>query len=256
MGKIKPAEFWLKLTVLSAFLLFVVFFQGVAPGGLDVAEACELGAGQTYDHQYRSQNAHEQHQLFPLTTKCNAEYDLVPPWTNPALAILAILTASFFGAMLAALVIPFRGRFEGPPKSFQSPMNDPWTPLGSDCSRTRSSTSYDPGPYACLQARTIPGGQIGWHHDVGGRGGAACAHSNLRMDFGNKTVINDLSFEVRAWETFGFLGSNGSGKTTTLRALLGIYQPTAGTLHIGGKSSSPVTVPGSVTVRRKEPAAK
>ena len=59
------------------------------------------------------------------------------------------------------------------------------------------------------------------------------------MDFGDTTVIQDLSFDVRAGETFGFLGSNGSGKTTTLRALLGIYQPTAGTLHIGGKPSSP-----------------
>jgi ABC-type branched-subunit amino acid transport system ATPase component len=44
---------------------------------------------------------------------------------------------------------------------------------------------------------------------------------DFRMDFGDTTVIKDLSFDVRAGETFGFLGSNGSGKTTTLRALLG-----------------------------------
>jgi ABC-2 type transport system ATP-binding protein len=55
------------------------------------------------------------------------------------------------------------------------------------------------------------------------------------MDFGNRTVIEDLSFDVRRGETFGFLGSNGSGKTTTIRALLGIYQATAGTLLIDGK---------------------
>ncbi|PVU82623.1 ABC transporter ATP-binding protein [Cellulomonas sp. WB94] len=59
------------------------------------------------------------------------------------------------------------------------------------------------------------------------------------MDFGSQTVIRDLSFDVRAGETFGFLGSNGSGKTTTLRALLGIYQPTAGVLHIDGKVFEP-----------------
>ncbi len=55
------------------------------------------------------------------------------------------------------------------------------------------------------------------------------------MDFGEKTVIEDLSFDVLRGETFGFLGSNGSGKTTTIRALLGIYRPTAGTLHIDGR---------------------
>lgn len=97
--------FWLKLTALTAFLLVTVFFQGAAAGGLDVAEACELRAGQTYDYEYRSHHTHEQHQLFPLTTKCNADYDLVPAWTNPALAVLAILTVAFFGAMLAALFI-------------------------------------------------------------------------------------------------------------------------------------------------------
>ena len=62
---------------------------------------------------------------------------------------------------------------------------------------------------------------------------------NFRMDFGRKTVIRDLSFDVKAGETFGFLGSNGSGKTTTIRALLGIYIPTAGTLHINGRTFQP-----------------
>jgi ABC-2 type transport system ATP-binding protein len=62
---------------------------------------------------------------------------------------------------------------------------------------------------------------------------------NFRMDFGKTTVIRDLSFDVGRGETFGFLGSNGSGKTTTIRALLGIYQPTAGTLHIGGRPFRP-----------------
>lgn len=58
------------------------------------------------------------------------------------------------------------------------------------------------------------------------------------MDFGKKTVIKDLSFDVYKGEVFGFLGSNGSGKTTTIRALLGIYQPTAGDLYINGKPFS------------------
>lgn len=59
---------------------------------------------------------------------------------------------------------------------------------------------------------------------------------HFQMAFGDKTVIQDLSFEVRRGEVFGFLGSNGSGKTTTLRALLGLYEPTAGELLVDGKS--------------------
>lgn len=67
----------------------------------------------------------------------------------------------------------------------------------------------------------------------------------FRMAFGDKTVIKDLSFEVRRGEVFGFLGSNGSGKTTTLRALLGLYEPTAGELLINGK---PYQVDGGVSL--------
>ena len=63
--------------------------------------------------------------------------------------------------------------------------------------------------------------------------------ANFRMDFGDTTVIRDLSFDIREGETFGFLGSNGSGKTTTIRALLGIYVPTSGVLHIGGRPFLP-----------------
>ena len=74
----------------------------------------------------------------------------------------------------------------------------------------------------------------------GGTGEEPLVHiDGFRMDFGDQAVIRDLSFDVRAGETFGFLGSNGCGKTTTLRALLGIYQPTAGTLHIRGRVFEP-----------------
>ncbi len=59
--------------------------------------------------------------------------------------------------------------------------------------------------------------------------------SHFKMKFGDKTVIKDLSFDVFQGEVFGFLGSNGSGKTTTLRALLGLYEPAAGDLLINGR---------------------
>lgn len=63
------------------------------------------------------------------------------------------------------------------------------------------------------------------------------------MKFGKTSVIDDLSFEVKRGETFGFLGSNGSGKTTTIRSLLGIYQPTGGELLVNG---APYSVSGDV----------
>lgn len=66
---------------------------------------------------------------------------------------------------------------------------------------------------------------------------------NFSMKFGSTAVINNLSFTVKRGETFGLLGSNGSGKTTTIRALLGIYQPTKGELLIEGK---PYSVSGDV----------
>ena len=68
---------------------------------------------------------------------------------------------------------------------------------------------------------------------------------NFTMCFGDKKVIDNLSFEVLKGEVFGFLGSNGSGKTTTLRALLGLYQPTGGKLLING---APYRVDGDVSL--------
>lgn len=66
---------------------------------------------------------------------------------------------------------------------------------------------------------------------------------NFKIQFGKTTVIDDLSFTVNRGETFGLLGSNGSGKTTTIRALLGIYIPTAGELLIDDK---PYSVSGGI----------
>ena len=61
---------------------------------------------------------------------------------------------------------------------------------------------------------------------------------DFSIGFGDVEVIKKLSFHVNKGETFGLLGSNGSGKTTTIRTLLGIYQPGSGELLIGGKPYS------------------
>ena len=56
----------------------------------------------------------------------------------------------------------------------------------------------------------------------------------LTRRFGGFIAVDDLSFEVRRGEIFGFLGSNGAGKSTTIRMLCGLLKPTAGTASVGG----------------------
>src|SRR6185369_10239496 len=57
---------------------------------------------------------------------------------------------------------------------------------------------------------------------------------HLTRRFGNFVAVNDVSFDVRAGEIFGFLGSNGAGKSTTNRMLCGLLQPTSGSATVGG----------------------
>lgn len=60
-------------------------------------------------------------------------------------------------------------------------------------------------------------------------------HANeLTKKFGDFTAVAGVSFEVLKGEIFGFLGPNGSGKTTTIRMMLGLLRPTAGGVNILG----------------------
>lgn len=57
---------------------------------------------------------------------------------------------------------------------------------------------------------------------------------DLRKVYGEKAAVNGLSLEVPRGSFFGFLGPNGSGKTTTIRMLTGLAPPTAGTVQVLG----------------------
>ncbi len=58
---------------------------------------------------------------------------------------------------------------------------------------------------------------------------------NLRVSYdGKKYVVDDLNFEVKEGEIFGFLGPNGAGKTTTIRVLTTLIRPTGGTVNVLG----------------------
>ncbi len=61
---------------------------------------------------------------------------------------------------------------------------------------------------------------------------------DLTKKFGNFTSVDGISFEVKSGEVFGFLGSNGAGKSTTIKMLCGILEPTSGDATVAGYSIS------------------
>src|SRR6185295_1094718 len=58
--------------------------------------------------------------------------------------------------------------------------------------------------------------------------------TDLSRRFGDFVAVDRLTFEVGQGEVFGFLGSNGAGKSTTIRMLCGLLKPTSGTATVGG----------------------
>ncbi len=65
----------------------------------------------------------------------------------------------------------------------------------------------------------------------------AISTENLSRDFGRVRAVDSLSLEVPKGIVFGFLGANGSGKTTTIRLLLGLLEPTKGKAEVLGYDS-------------------
>ena len=57
---------------------------------------------------------------------------------------------------------------------------------------------------------------------------------NLTRRFGTFTAVDKVSFRVERGEVFGFVGANGSGKSTTIRILCGLLAPTAGQARVAG----------------------
>jgi ABC-2 type transport system ATP-binding protein len=64
--------------------------------------------------------------------------------------------------------------------------------------------------------------------------GPAIDVRGLTRRFGGFVAVDHVSFDVRRGEIFGFLGSNGAGKSTTIRMLCGLLEPTSGTAIVGG----------------------
>ncbi|GLI10464.1 bacitracin ABC transporter ATP-binding protein [Paenibacillus tyrfis] len=76
--------------------------------------------------------------------------------------------------------------------------------------------------------------QAGEQHRKGRDADIVLAVDNVKKMIGKRLIIKGISFDVRAGEIFGFLGPNGSGKTTTIRMLVDLIKPTEGSIRICG----------------------
>ncbi|MFI0515680.1 ATP-binding cassette domain-containing protein [Streptomyces sp. WSLK1-5] len=65
----------------------------------------------------------------------------------------------------------------------------------------------------------------------------------LTKRYGDKTVVDELSFTVKPGEVTGFLGPNGAGKSTTMRMVVGLDAPTRGSVTVNGTSYAKHTAP-------------
>jgi len=65
----------------------------------------------------------------------------------------------------------------------------------------------------------------------------------LTKRYGDKTAVDDVSFQVQPGQVTGFLGPNGAGKSTTMRMIVGLDRPTAGQVTIGGAAYASLRAP-------------
>src|SRR6188768_2107128 len=63
---------------------------------------------------------------------------------------------------------------------------------------------------------------------------AAVVVQNLQKRYGAIEAVRGVTFEIKAGEIFGLIGPNGAGKTTTVECLLGLREPDAGSIAVGG----------------------
>ncbi len=74
---------------------------------------------------------------------------------------------------------------------------------------------------------------------IDGEAEIAIEARNLTMRFGDFTAVDDVSFRIRQGEIFGFLGSNGCGKTTTMKMMTGLLPPSEGKAWLFGHAVDP-----------------
>ncbi|MBG0569294.1 hypothetical protein [Actinoplanes aureus] len=108
-GRWRRPGWFVATAVLGVLAAAVTWFIGAFAGGLDPEESCHT-SGTTYDPAYRAAHWREPSRWFPLHDRCNADYDLVPAWVNPALVLLAVLVAACLGMAARLAAVHHRAR--------------------------------------------------------------------------------------------------------------------------------------------------
>jgi len=75
-------------------------------------------------------------------------------------------------------------------------------------------------------------------HGLGEGIGARVQIQNLCKSFGEVRAVDDFSLDIQAGEFISFLGASGSGKSTVLRMIAGLEEPTSGSIIIGGRDAT------------------
>jgi len=81
--------------------------------------------------------------------------------------------------------------------------------------------------------------------------GPAIVVRNLRVNYGEREILHDISFEVQAGETMVILGGSGSGKSTLLRTLVGLERPVGGEIWIQGRNFAAMSEDERDQLRKK-----
>ncbi len=104
-------------------------------------------------------------------------------------------------------------------ESVEPTLDDAYTMLSGG----EKSTAYAESPPDIRLAERLPEGGL-------------IRTQDMRVEFGDFVANDDVTLEIKAGEVFGFLGANGAGKTTFIRALCGLQKLTSGDAWIGGVS--------------------
>ncbi|MGW5561523.1 hypothetical protein ACWER9_30435 [Micromonospora sp. NPDC003944] len=109
-GRWKTPGWFLATAGLAIVATAVTWFLGAFAGPFMSSEESCRQAGVSYDRDYRAVHWRESSRWFPLHDRCNATYDLVPAWVNPALVLLSLLAVLCIGVAVWLAVVRYHTR--------------------------------------------------------------------------------------------------------------------------------------------------